>query len=118
MDTAAAFRMGEANRGKELMVFDWERAAQIIADRKPETASAGLSSDWEWTGGAIYANGAPVPKDQTYTYLASTWATPELEVDGDVIACFKMQSETPDWGADTYWPTEALAIISAIGKED
>ena len=29
MDTSIAFAMGKANRGKELMVFDWEKAAEI-----------------------------------------------------------------------------------------
>ena len=28
MDTLAAFAMGEANRHKRLMVFDWDAAAQ------------------------------------------------------------------------------------------
>ena len=42
MNTWAAFAMGEANRGKEMMVFDWDKAARLIGERKPECASAGL----------------------------------------------------------------------------
>ena len=114
MDSFSAFAMGEANRGKEEMVFDWDRAAEIIKERNAQTASAGLSGDWEWTGGEILRGGAPVPKDETYTYLASTWATPELEVDGEVIDCFKMESETPGWNSDTYWPESALAKLSSF----
>lgn len=43
MDTMSAFAKGEANRGKELMVFDWDKAAQLISERKPSVASAGLA---------------------------------------------------------------------------
>lgn len=110
MNTAAAFAMGSANRGKPVMVFDWVKAATIIAERKPRVASAGLWSDWEWTGGTIYADGAPVT--DSYTYLASTWATPELDIDGELIDCYVMESERPTWGSDTKWPDEALAIIT------
>lgn len=30
MNTLSAFAMGAANRGKELMVFDWDKAAKLI----------------------------------------------------------------------------------------
>jgi len=82
MDTMSAFIRGKANRGKELKVFDWVKAARIIKERAAKNASAGLAGDWEWTGGEIFSNGAPVPQDDTYVYLASTWATTELVVDG------------------------------------
>lgn len=113
MDSIRAFAMGAAAAGNELKVFDWEKAARLIAERKPIEASAGLAGDWEWTGGDIWAGGAPVPPNRTYTFLASTWATPELDLDGDVIDCFRMQSETPGWDSGTYWPPEALAIVGA-----
>ena len=112
MDFMQAFMMGEANRNKELMVFDWERAAQRIKETGAKEASAGLYSDWEYTGGAIWRDGKPVDSDDTYTYLASTWATPELKLDGQVEDCYKMQSEVPGWDAGTYWPEEALAIVN------
>ncbi len=112
MDNMSAFAMGQANRGNELKVFDWELAAKIIKERGALNASAGLSGDWEWTGGKILRDGTPVPKDETYTYLASTWATPELEIDGETIDCYRIQSETPGWDSGTYWPDEALAILT------
>lgn len=113
MDSLAAFAMGQANRGKEQMVFDWEKAARLIKERQPAEAGAGLSGDWEWTGGPIFKDGAPVPREDTYTFLASTWATPELDLDGEMIDCFRMQSQTPGWDSGTYWPPEALAILAA-----
>lgn len=115
MDTLSALRTGQLNAGRELMVFDWDKAAEIIAERQPKAASAGLSNDWEWTGGDIWRDGAPVT--DAYTYLASTWATPELDVDGETIPCFRMQSATPGWGSDTKWPDSALAIVGVRAPE-
>ena len=63
MNTLDAFMMGEANRGKEMMVFDWDKAARLIAQRKPRIAMAGLRGDWEFTGGVIYEDGVLVTKD-------------------------------------------------------
>jgi hypothetical protein len=111
MDSMSAFARGEASRGNRHKVFDWVRAAELIKKRKPDHASAGLSEDWEYTGGTIYtADGIPAEKD-TYVYLASTWATPELSLDGDVIDCWTWMDETPGWDSDTYWPPEALAVL-------
>ena len=112
MNTMQAFMMGEMNRGKELMVFDWDKAARIIAERKPKYAAAGLRGDWEYTGGTIYEDGKPVFDD--YTFLASTWATPELEIDDEITDCYVMKSEA-EWDSDTKWPESALSILE--GKE-
>ena len=111
MNTLAAFAMGEANRWRELMVFDWDKAAQIIRDTGAKRASAGLRDDWSCTGGTIYEDGHPVKN--SYTFLASTWAVPELVVDGKYMECYKMQSETPGWDSDTKWPSSALAILQS-----
>ena len=110
MNTITAFMMGEAHRGNELKVFDWDKAARLIKERKPDYASAGLDEDWEWTGGEIYSNNKPVTDD--YTYLASTWATPAICIDGDFIDCYKMEHEVPDWNAETKWPESALKILN------
>lgn len=111
MNSFMGFSMGEANREKKLMVFDWDKAAQIIKERKPEIANAGLCYNWEYTGGCIYENGKPFLDDNTY--LASTWAVPELQIDDcKVIPCYKMKSETPKWDASTKWPKSALEILN------
>lgn len=109
MNSLEAFALGQANRGEELMVFDWEKAAKLIKQKGVENASAGLRNDWEWTGGDIFTDGKPNMND--YTYLASTWAIPELEINGEIFACYKMQSDRPDWDAKTKWPKTALAIL-------
>lgn len=86
MNTLQAFAMGEAHRHERRRVFDWDRAARFIVEYKPRRVEAGLRDDWEWTGGTIYEDGCPVRDD--YTYLASTWAIPEIALDGDVEPCW------------------------------
>ena len=109
MNTIAAFAMGEMNRGRELMVFDWDKAAKLIKEAQPNYADAYLRDDREWTGGTIYADDKPVFDD--YTYLASTWAIPTLDMDGVDIECYKMKHEVPEWDSNTKWPDSALAIL-------
>lgn len=116
MNTLAAFAMGEATRGKEKMVFDWNTAAMLIREKRPEIARAGLRGDCEYTGGTIYKGGKPVKN--TYTYLASTWAVPELDMDGEIVECYCMQHEAPRWDANTKWPYSALAILSEADEEE
>jgi hypothetical protein len=118
MDTMSAFLMGEMNRGKPLMVFDWNKAARIIKESKTSEAYAGLSGDWEYTGGIIFSNGVPVPEDDTYVYLASTWAKPELETDDGRVYCYIMQDEAGKygWDAHTYWPESAINILNGSAE--
>lgn len=110
MNSIAAFAMGQANRGNELKVFDWDKAAKLIKESKTDYASAGLDEDWEWTGGVIYEDNEPVM--DAYTYLSSTWATPKLYINGDFIDCYKMAHEVPNWNAETKWPESALKILN------
>ena len=112
MDSRLAFAMGAANRGNEMKVFDWDKAARLIVERRPKVVEAGLSEDWEYTGGTIYENGEPNKK--SYTYLASTWATPEIELDGESFDCYITESKTK-WDAHTRWPSSALAILKGNG---
>ena len=95
------------------MFFDWDKAAQLIKERQPHCASAGLRGDWGWTRGEIYRNGKIVPKEETYTYLTSTWAVPELSLDGEIVSCYRMKNEVRDWGSSPYWPESARKILAA-----
>lgn len=105
---ACAKNLAAINAGEKPRVFDWDKAAEIIKERGTKEASAGLSQDWEWTGGTILSKGEPVMND--YTYLASNWAIPELEVDGEIIECWKYKEDT-EWDCDTKWPKSALNIL-------
>lgn len=97
------------------MVFDWDEAARRIVASGDTVASAGLRADWEFTGGDIFADGKPYL--DSYTYLASTWATPEIEIDGVRSACFRMMSDSPGWDEHTKWPESALAILRGDASE-
>lgn len=111
MNTMEAFSMGQLNRHKEMKVFDWIKAAKEIKARNAQEASAGLEGDFECMGGAILIDGKPF--FDGYTFLASTWATPLLKIEGDFIPCFIMKSET-EFNANTKWPKEALEILERI----
>lgn len=120
MDTMSAMIMGEMNRGNPKKVFDWVKAAELIKKRKPHRVSAGLVEDWSCTGGEICVGGVIVPEEDTYVYLASTWATPVIEMDGETVDCFIMEDDTT-WDSGTYWPKEALAVLgldSELSIED
>ena len=108
MRTELAFAMGELHRNDPLMVFDWDKAARILAARNPDEALAGLQDDYEYTAGVIWRNGRPVRNE--YTYLASTWAHPMLIIDDEEIECWRYKGEVPEWGSGTKWPQSALRI--------
>lgn len=103
---------GESNRHRDLMIFDWNKAAILIKNhpKYPDvTCEAGLSGDWDYTGGVIFDCRSIVKNN--YTYLSSTWATPTLIIDDDEYPCFVMESET-NWGSDTKWPEESVKILA------
>src|SRR5687768_3263117 len=104
------FTLGAARcEGKtEFKVFDWDKAAKIIARCKPEVAYAGLQGDFSCTGGEIYRDGEPVMND--YTHLQSLWATPVLRIDGEDTPCYVTYNKGEEfkWDSDTKWPQSAL----------
>lgn len=108
MRTDLAFALGEANRHKEMKIFDWDKAARRIKEEKPDYVMAGLIEDWEYTADVIYEKGK-IKKDN-YCFLGSTWATPTLEMDGTPEDCFVMAHETK-WHAETKWPKSAIDIL-------
>ena len=115
MNTFSAFLMGEAHRHCEIKVFDWDKAAKIIRETRCKEAEAGLQEYWEWTSGCIFKDGKPYMDD--CTYLALTWATPVLDVDGTTYYCYRMESEVPGWNSDTKWPESALEILGDVEVE-
>ena len=114
MNTLEAFARGRASQEQPLRVFDWDKPAQLIYDRRPTRARAGLSEDWEWTGDTIYEDGK-ISK-AALTHLESTWAIPELEVDGEIQDCWVWKKDHPEWNAKTYWPDSARKILNGAEK--
>ena len=121
MDNITAFAMGQANRGRERKVFDWDKAVEIIKERGLKNCGAGLESDFEYTAGMILVDGKPVTEH--YTYLASNWATPQLIVYSDsdeglldydeTIDCWLWESET-DYTEETKFPNHLIKELSGV----
>lgn len=98
-----------------MMVFDWIKAAKLIKEHKVEYAEAGLQLDMEYTSGPIFNDGKPT--DGSGCYLASTWATLVIVINGNEIECYRMEGDLPGWGSDTIWPPEAIAELNTIDAE-
>lgn len=114
MDTLLAIAMGELHKNDPTMVFDWDKAARILAERNPDEAFAGLQDDYEYTAGVIWRKGKPVMDD--YTYLASTWAHPMLIIGDEEIECWRYKSEVPEWNSETKWPKSAIDIVKKASE--
>lgn len=110
MESVAAMTLGVLNQGRPERVFDWDKAARIIRERRPHAAYAGLAEDLTDTFSVIYIDGEPL--EDGSGYLASTWATPQLYLDGDSVDCWVWEYET-EWDTDTRWPQFALDILNA-----
>jgi len=102
---AAASQNSETRPGK---VFDWEKAALILADKRIMNAEVGLDEDWGWTSDTLIADG--LPNRDCGAYLHSIWATPVIKLDDDTtIECWRPSSEVED--LDAVWPESALNIL-------
>ena len=100
-----------AKKAEGPMVFDWDKAANLIKKRKAKRAYAGLEGDWKDTFGIIWDSSSGGIVDNARMFLASTWAKPSIELESNTYPCFRMKSETPGWDELTVWPDSARAII-------
>lgn len=113
MDTLSGIIMREkaVAANAEEMIFDWNKAADLIKQLKPEEAEAGLAGDYENTNGHIVTDG--------HTFLSSVWATPTLYLDDRAVPCFVYKSDnTEGWDYDTTWPRSAVEILEAKEETD
>lgn len=90
-------------------IFDWMHAAELIKKLNPKTAYAGLMEDWSSTSGKIIYNYEPYLED--YTFLASSWAHPVLEIDNVFYDCYIIGELKPDCNEYTKWPKEAIEVL-------
>ena len=95
------FATGKLSKETSDMVFDWERAATVISERKPFVAYAALGSQKE----KIYQGGFPVYSETVH----SEQLMPMLIVNDECpIPCFKMEYDT---NGMEVWPKKALDIL-------
>jgi hypothetical protein len=95
-----------------IRVFDWEKAANRIVETGATEAAAGLSEDWGMTGGPILEGGEIVSEGETYTFLASRWATPVLFLDGREEECWTLLDDST-YDESSYWPSDARRILGS-----
>lgn len=104
-------------KDKPVMVFDFDKAAQIIKDRLKEhpnlIADAGLQRDFNNTCGTIFENGKP--QTDGGCYLASNWAIPTLILSWDgeemeEIECYVLLKDSR-FNANSDWDEESLEIL-------
>jgi len=115
---AEGFLGSPAPKGSPVKAFDFDKAAIIIKDRLlkyPDLiAEAGLEGDWNYTGGIIFENSNPV--SNSYTYLASNWATPTLILSWDgmeqeEIECSCEQNDR--FNSSSKWDEISLKILNS-----
>lgn len=107
--------MAQQNTGGS-KVFDWDKCAEILKEKKAtenkSTVYAGLAEDWSWTADTIMSEGVPLGDDDIFAYLASSWATPILDIDGEEIECWTYLDENTRFRADSTWDEKSLEILN------
>lgn len=107
----------------EAWVFDWDKAARIIRDRKPLSAVAGLERDWPNVAVEIYREGKIEEYDDDTMFMgyrASMWDVPLLRLyfsdkHTEDYVCYVTESQT-EWDVETWWPQSARDIME--GKDE
>lgn len=83
----------------DMKYMDWNKVKEIIETHPNSVIYAGLQEDWNNTSGLIFAKGDFYNGS---VYVASVWATPIVDVDGEEIECWtytptKEGAGKPDW---------------------
>ena len=94
------------------MVFDWEKAAEVLRERQPVAASVSFIGKHERTEPVlIYRDGEPTPDPRTFCPY-DAFDKPTLLIDGDEIECFRLENTITTWAIDEYWPESARRILN------
>jgi hypothetical protein len=90
MGFAEGMIFGMAQPKTNFRQVDWNKVKEFIEENKENliSVSAGLAEDWGWTSGEVWNNEKGyIPREDTYVYACSSWATPSIEVeykDGEI----------------------------------
>ncbi len=112
---------GYLARLRDLVVFDWDKAAKLIAEYATtcEVYAGIVESDpssWRSTKQLIF-QGKPVVKYGIFVVHAQ-YGVPTIEINGELTPCFIPAHQIPEsWMAnissvfDVVWPATSLAIL-------
>jgi hypothetical protein len=113
-----------ARKPGPLKVFDWDKAAKIIADNNPTMALAALAESGELTETLIVKDGIPLFNNHEHLGLLFTmWQTPSIaygNADGgmQVEDCWKLAEDTIGYKPNEVWPESARKILTdSIAKK-
>lgn len=99
------------SQNRPMMIFDWQKAAKIINERKPSYASAKIDGDDE-TETSIFANGKAIIFNGRPGFVCSHWGEPTLCIDGEEIPCYTYEADEEE-----VWPLYALKTLRAQGEK-
>lgn len=63
---------------------DWAKVKEFIEAQKDNLKSVhvGLAEDWSHTSGEVWnSEDGYIPKEDTYVYASSVWATPSVDIE-------------------------------------
>lgn len=80
--------------------MNWKKVQQIVDKNPNSVIYAGLQEDWNNTSGLIFARGEYY---DGYVYVASSWATPIVDVDGEEIECWTYEKTKEGSGRPSWW---------------
>lgn len=90
--------------------LDWEKAKKLVEEHPNSVIQAGLLEDWSNTSGLIAADGKYCA--DSYVFVASKWATPIVDIDGEEIECWEYAKKTNDCSKRPKWWGKGKEIIS------
>jgi len=80
-----------------MVTLDWDALRKFVKERKPVEVSAGILTDWFWTGATVYENGKFKRNHKAYT--TTSWASPGFKAtmeNGDIIEVYAEREEKED----------------------
>ena len=101
----------KAQASSVLHYFDFDKALEIIKEKKPDSVEAGLAQDWSHTSGYIMKDGKLTNDD--YTYLHSRWATPSMTLiytsgHEEEIDCFRTIKDDEEIEIQQKWTNKQI----------
>jgi hypothetical protein len=103
----------KGNTMRDIYIFDWNKAARILRERKPSMATAYIGGMREHTEVSIWVNHGPLLGCNAFLLSHDICGyQPRLDCGADYATdCAIKINDTDDWGPDTWWPESAIDIL-------